>query len=84
MVRGISNFLHIDVDDLFSFGERISLSIILSMLERSGIKFKVTSRLGSLPQVYLGQRCILLVTDIKESSGLISRMFTNCWSITHY
>ncbi len=34
---------------LFSIGERISLSINLSMRERSGIKFQVTSYLGSLP-----------------------------------
>jgi len=44
----ISNFLDIETDDLFPLGERISLSIILSIAERSGIKFKVTHSAGFL------------------------------------
>ena len=52
--QGISNFLDIDVDDLFSFMERISLSINLSMPERSGIKFNVTCSAGFLSHLNIG------------------------------
>ena len=71
-----------DFHGLFSFGERISLSIILSMRERSGIIFKITCSVGILPHLNIDIRYKVLVTDIKGRIGFFSQMFTNYWSIT--